>query len=97
MPTYVMLSTLGPDGSARLRDNPERLREVSREVESMGVKVLQQYALLGSWDFLNVLEAPDELTMARVATTLAARGTLKTLTMPAISIDRFIEELKKNA
>ena len=95
MPKFVMLSTLGPEGSARLRDNPERLREVSREVESMGVKVLAQYALLGSWDFLNILEAPNELTMARVATTLSARGTLKTLTLPAIEIDAFIDELKK--
>jgi uncharacterized protein with GYD domain len=97
MPKFVMLSTLGPEGSARLRDNPERLREVSREVESMGVKVLAQYALLGSWDFLNILEAPNELTMARVATTLSARGTLKTLTLPAIEIDAFIDELKKEA
>lgn len=94
MPKFVMLSTLGPDGSARLRENPERLREVSREVEAMGVKVLEQFALLGSWDFLNILEAPDELTMARVATTLASRGTLKTLTLPALDIDAFIEELK---
>ena len=93
MPKYVMLSTLGPDGSARLRDNPERLREVSAEVEEMGVKVLEQYALLGNWDFLNILDAPDEVTMARVATTLAARGTLKTLTLPAIGIDDFINAL----
>ena len=88
-----MLSTLGPDGSARLRDNPERLREVTAEVEAMGVKVLEQYALLGNWDFLNILDAPDEVTMARVATTLAARGTLKTLTLPAIGIDDFINAL----
>jgi uncharacterized protein with GYD domain len=93
MPKYVMLSTLGPDGSARLRDNPERLREVTAEVEAMGVRVLDQYALLGNWDFLNVLEAPDDVTMARVATTLAARGTLKTLTLPAIGIDDFITAL----
>jgi uncharacterized protein with GYD domain len=93
MPKYVMLSTLGPDGSARLRDNPERLREVTAEVEAMGVRVLEQYALLGNWDFLNVLEAPDDVTMARVATTLAARGTLKTLTLPAIGIDDFITAL----
>jgi uncharacterized protein with GYD domain len=93
MPKYVMLSTLGPDGSARLRDNPERLREVTAEVEAMGVRVLEQYALLGNWDFLNILEAPDEVTMARVATTLAARGTLKTLTLPAIGIDDFITAL----
>jgi uncharacterized protein with GYD domain len=60
----------------------------------MGVTVLAQYALLGNWDFLNILEAPDEITMARVATTLAARGTLKTLTLPAIEIPDFIEALK---
>ena len=94
MPKFVMLSTLGPDGSARLRENPERLREVSREVEAMGVQVLAQYALLGNWDFLNILEAPDEVTMAKVATTLAARGTLKTMTLLAIEIEDFIAALK---
>ena len=94
MPKFVMLSTLGPEGSARLRENPERLREVSSEVEAMGVKVLEQFALLGNWDFLNILEAPDEKTMMRVATTLASRGTLKTLTMAAVDVEEFIAALK---
>lgn len=94
MPKFVMLSTLGPDGSARLSENPERLREVSTEVEAMGVKVLAQYALLGNWDFLNILEAPDEKTMMKVATTLSARGTLKTLTMAAVEVEEFISTLK---
>ncbi len=90
MPKYVMLSTLGPDGHARLRESPERLREVNADVEKMGVRVLGQFALLGQYDFLNILEAPDEVTMARVATTLASRGTLKTLTLTAIDVDEFI-------
>ncbi len=85
-----MLSTLGPDGSARLAENPDRLREVSAEVEAMGVQVLHQYAVLGQWDFLNILEAPDAETVARMATTLASRGTLKTMTLPIIDIDDFI-------
>ena len=90
MPKYVMLSTLGPDGHARLRESPERLKEVNADVESMGVKVLEQFALLGPYDFFNILEAPDEITMARVATTLASRGTLKTLTLTAIDVDDFV-------
>ena len=94
MPKYVMLSTLGPDGSARLAENPERLREVSQEVEAMGVTVLQQYAVLGQWDFINIIEAPDDMAMAKVATSLASRGTLKTMTLPIIDIDTFIEGLK---
>jgi uncharacterized protein with GYD domain len=94
MPKYVMLSTLGPDGSARLRENPERLREVSAEVEAMGVRVLEQWAVLGQWDFVNILESPDDLTMAKVATTLASRGTLKTVTLPIIDIEPFIEALR---
>jgi uncharacterized protein with GYD domain len=94
MPKFVMLSTLGPDGAARLRENPERLREVSQEVEAMGVTVLEQFAVLGQWDFINVLEAPDEMTVAKMAMTLASRGTLKTMTLPIIDIEEFITAMK---
>ena len=94
MPTYVMLSTIGPDGAATLRQNPERLKEVNAEVEAMGVKVLEQYALLGNYDFLNIIEAPDEKAIARVAMTLAARGTLKTTTLTAIPVDEFIAGMR---
>ncbi len=85
-----MLSTLGPDGSATLRSNPARIKAVNAEVEAMGGKVLTQLVLLGQWDFLNIIEAPDELTMARIATELTSRGTLKTRTMAAIDVDDFI-------
>ncbi len=93
MPTYVMLSVLGPDGSARLREDPQRLKAVNDELEEMGVKVLQQYALLGQYDFLNIVEAPDEITMMRVATALGARGTLKTLTLTAMDVDTYIDAM----
>ena len=86
-----MLSTLGPEGMATLRENPRRLQEVNAEVEAMGVTVLSQWALLGPYDFATILEAPDEKVMARVALTLGARGTLKTKTLPAIAIDEFID------
>lgn len=91
MPTYIMLSTLGPDGANTLAQHPERLKAVNAEVEAMGVKVLQQFALLGPYDFCNILEAPDEKAMAKVALTLGARGTLKTLTLTAIGVDDFID------
>jgi uncharacterized protein with GYD domain len=94
MPKFVMLSTLGPQGSARLSESPDRLREVREEVEAMGVTVERQLALLGRWDFVTIIDAPDEQAMARVATTLNARGTLKTLTMAAVEIDDFIAALK---
>jgi uncharacterized protein with GYD domain len=90
MATYLMLSTLGPDGAQTMRDNPERLKQVNAEVEAMGVRVLEQYALLGRYDFLNIIEAPDEKAIARVAMTLAARGTLKTTTLTAIRVEDFI-------
>ena len=94
MPTFIMLSTLGPDGAATVRENPERIRAVSDEVEAMGVKVIAQYALLGQYDFLNVIEAPDEKAMAKVAMSLAARGTLKSTTLTALPIDDFINAMK---
>ena len=94
MPTFIMLSTLGPEGAATLADHPERLREVNSEVEAMGVKVLQQFALLGPYDFCNVLEAPNERVMAKVALILGARGTVKTLTMPAVPVDEYVEAIR---
>ena len=96
MPTYAMLSTLGPGGWATLRENPDRLHEVTREVESMGLTVVAQYALMGQWDFLNIIEAPDEATMAKAAVALAARGTMRTTTMQALPIDVLINALEES-
>ncbi|HMC52525.1 MAG TPA: GYD domain-containing protein [Acidimicrobiales bacterium] len=96
MPTFIMLSTLGPDGAATLREHPERLKEVNAEVESMGVRVREQFAVLGPYDFCNILEAADETTVAKVALVLGARGTLKTLTLTAIPVDEFIASMRRS-
>jgi uncharacterized protein with GYD domain len=89
-----MLSNLGPNGAATLAEAPERLKAVNEEVEALGVKVLEQYALLGQYDFLNIIEAPDDVTVTRLAITLAARGTMKSVTLPAVPIDQFIARLR---
>ncbi|MCC7077844.1 MAG: GYD domain-containing protein [Acidimicrobiia bacterium] len=94
MSTFVMLSTLGPDGMATLVSNPDRIKAVNEEVEAMGARVISQYALLGDYDFITVLEAPDEKTMAKVAVALGARGTLKTRTLTALPVDEFIETVR---
>jgi uncharacterized protein with GYD domain len=90
-----MLSTLGPGGWATLREKPERLHEVRQEVEDMGLTVVAQYALMGQWDFLNVIEAPDEATMAKAAVTLASRGTMRTTTMQAVAIETLVDALRE--
>lgn len=94
MATYVMLTTLTDEGRKTIKQNPERIKEVNKEVEAMGVKILAQYALLGQYDFVNILEAPSNEAIARVAMELGARGTLQTMTMAAMSLDDFIKSLK---
>jgi uncharacterized protein with GYD domain len=89
-----MLSTLGPGGWATVREKPERIHEVTREVESLGLTVVAQYALMGQWDFLNIIEAPDEATMAKAAVMLAARGTMRTTTLQALPIEELVDALK---
>ncbi|MDQ7827475.1 MAG: GYD domain-containing protein [Armatimonadota bacterium] len=96
MPTYIMLSTLTEGGAETLRSRPERVREVNREIEGMGVRVLQQYAVLGPYDFVNVVEAPDNDTVARVSVELAARGSVRIMTLPAIPMDDFIARLRRS-
>jgi uncharacterized protein with GYD domain len=93
MPTFIMLSTLTPEGVGRVRNNPTRIREVNQELEQLGATVKAQWATLGRYDFVNVVEAPDEKTMARVSLALGSRGTGRWETMVAIPIDDFIATL----
>jgi len=90
MAIYVMLTTLTDEGRKTLKSNPKRLKEVNKEVEAMGVKILAQYALLGPYDFINILEAPDNTTVTKVALELGARGTLHTMTLAAIPVDELV-------
>ncbi len=89
-----MLTTLGPDGWETVRQKPDRINEVRAEVEALGLTVVAQYALMGQYDFLNIVEAPDERAMANAAIMLASRGTMRTTTMPAIPVEQLIQTLK---
>jgi uncharacterized protein with GYD domain len=95
MATYVLLSTLTDEGAATITKNPGRIKDVNKEIEKLGVKVTSQYALLGSYDFLSVVEAPDNETIARVSAELASRGSVKITTLAAIPIDKFIASAQK--
>jgi len=91
MAVYVMLTTLTDEGRKTLKGNPKRIKEVNKEVEAMGVKILGQYAVLGPYDFVNILEAPDNKAISKVALELGARGTLQTMTMAAMTVDELIK------
>ena len=94
MPYYLMLTRLTDKGRSTVRSKPERVVEVNKEVEAMGVRIVAQYFLLGPYDFANILEAPDNWTVSKVAMELGARGTVETLTMPAMRIEDFITYMK---
>ena len=93
MPYFVMLTTLTEEGRKTLMKNPGRVWEVNKEVEAMGAKILHQWALLGQYDFVNILEAANNQVIARVAAELGARGTLQPLTMAAITMEELVKEM----
>ena len=93
MPTYLMLATLTSDGVQTVKNNPQRIKEVNREVEQLGATVKAQWATLGRFDFVSFVDAPDDMTMARVAMELSSRGTAMYETLPAFEIDEFISSL----
>ena len=93
MPTYVMLTNLTADGVRTLKNNPGRVSEVNAEVEQIGAKVLAQYATLGQYDFITIVEAPDEKTMAKVSVELGSRGTMSSQTLPAIPSEELAKAL----
>jgi len=87
MAIYVMLTTLTDEGRKTIKSNPQRIKEVNKEVEAMGVKILAQYAVLGPYDFVNILEAPDNKSISKVSVEIGARGTLHIMTMAAMTVD----------
>lgn len=94
MSTFIMLSTLTDEGAKTITENPDRIREVNQEIEALGVKVMHQYATLGQYDFVNIVEAPDIQTIARVSAELSSRGSVRLQTLPAIPIAEFVSRFK---
>lgn len=96
MPVYMMLSRLTERGRDRVKDHPERILEVNHEVEQRGCTVVAQYALMGRYDFVTIIKAPNNEAMHRLAIELGARGTIETETYPAIPTEDFINAMKQS-
>jgi uncharacterized protein with GYD domain len=94
MALYVMMTNLTDEGRKTVKTNPQRIKEVNNEVEAMGVKIIAQYVVLGQYDFINILDAPNNEVIAKVATELGSRGTLQTSTLAALTLDDFINSMK---
>lgn len=94
MAKYILLSTLTNEGLTTIKKKPHRIKEVNTEVEKHGVKVLSQYATLGPYDFMTLVEAPDNDAVFKMSVDLGSRGTVKILSMPSMTIDEFIESIK---
>ena len=95
MGVYVVMSRLTSEGRKTMKTRPERLKEVNKDIVKMGGKIVHQYALLGKYDFLTVLEAADNETVGRIMVELGARGTLETVTMAAMPVEDFLDSLSK--
>lgn len=94
MAYYVILSKLTDEGRKTIKEKPGRMFEVNKELESMGVKVKEQYAVLGPYDFVNIVEAPDNETVMRMSVELGARGSVEMLTLPAVLAEDFAKKMK---
>ena len=94
MPHYIILSNLTDEGRRTIKQKPERIMEVNKEIEAMGVKIHKQYALLGSYDFINIVEAPNNETVMKMSVEIGARGSVHLMTLPALPVDEFIKKIK---
>lgn len=94
MAIYVLLSTLTDEGRKTVKERPDRIREVNKELEGMGARVISQYALLGHYDFVSIVEAPNNESIARISVELGSRGTVQIMTLPAIPIEEFTAQLR---
>ncbi len=94
MAMFVLLSTLTDEGAKTITQRPVRIKEVDDEILELGVTVVSQWAVLGPYDFVSIVEAPDDLAIAKVSALLSSRGTVRIMTLPAIPVDEFIASLR---
>jgi uncharacterized protein with GYD domain len=94
MANYVVLSTLTDEGRKTIKEKPQRILEVNKELEKLGVKVKEQFAVLGPYDFVNIVEAPDNDAVMKMSVELGARGSVHLLTLAAMPIEEFIKKFK---
>lgn len=94
MAIYIALSNLTDEGRKTIKQRPQRIKEVNKEIEAMGIKVLGQYAVLGPYDFITLLDAPSNESVLKMSVELGSRGTVQLITLPALSVDAFIKTLK---
>lgn len=94
MGIFILLSKLTDEGRRTIKSKPERIKEVNKEMEAMGGKVIAQYAVLGGYDFVTIMEAPDNETVAKISIEMGARGTVQITSLPAIPVDDFIKKIK---
>ncbi len=97
MPVYILLSTLTAEGRKTVKDRPSRIQEVDKEMEALGVKLISQHAVIGPYDFVNIVEAPNNEAIMRLSAELGSRGTVKIISMPAIPIDEFVQAIGRRA
>ncbi len=95
MPVYILLSTLTAEGRKTVKDRPNRIQEVDQEMEALGVKLLSQHAVIGPYDFVNIVEAPNNEAIMRLSADLGSRGTVQIISMPAIPIDEFVQAIRQ--
>lgn len=94
MPHYVILSNLTDEGRRTIKQKPERIHEVNREIEAMGVKILKQFVVMGPYDFVNIVEAPDNEAVMRMSVEIGSRGSVQLMTLPAVPVEEFIRKIK---
>jgi len=94
MAYFVILSTLTDEGRKTIKQKPERILEVNKEIEKMGVKVLKQFAVLGPYDFVNIVEAADTATVMKMSAEIGSRGSVQLLSLAALPIEEFVKTLK---
>jgi uncharacterized protein with GYD domain len=94
MAIYIALSNLTDEGRKTIKTRPDRIKEVNKEIEGMGIKVLEQYATLGPYDFISLLDAPNNEAVMKMSVELGSRGTVQLVTLPSLTVDDFIKTLK---
>jgi len=92
MATYIMLITLTPEGRAAAREEADYLLALEDKIAAPGVNMMGVYAVLGRFDYVTIVEAPDNESIARFSLDLGVEAGVHIETLPVIPASRLDED-----
>ena len=97
MATFIRLVSMTEQGVKNILKFSEQVAEAKKILEANNARFIEVYATLGRYDFVAIIDAPDEKAIAKVSALIASQGNFRAETLPAVPLEEFTKAIETKA